>query len=157
MLQEVPALAKQYDMLPAGETVLCAVSGGADSMCLLHLLCSLGKTGGFLVSAAHYNHRLRGAESGRDAAFVRDWCQRREIPFYYGEGDVSAAAKSAGEGIEETARRLRYAFLEAQHESLPPTTRTTTGKRCCSTWFGAAACRGWPAFIPAGAGWSVRC
>ncbi len=112
MLQEVPALAKQYDMLPAGETVLCAVSGGADSMCLLHLLCSLGKTGGFLVSAAHYNHHLRGAESGRDAAFVRDWCQRREIPFYYGEGDVSAAAKSAGEGIEETARRLRYAFLE---------------------------------------------
>ena len=53
-----------------GAPVVLMVSGGADSMCLLHLLCSLGKTGGFLVSAAHYNHHLRGAESGRDAAFV---------------------------------------------------------------------------------------
>lgn len=112
MLRTVPALVKQYDMLPAGETVLCAVSGGADSMCLLHLLCVMGETGGFQVAAAHYNHRLRGAASDRDAAFVRDWCQVRGIPFYDGEGDVSAAAQSAGQGIEETARQLRYAFLE---------------------------------------------
>ncbi len=105
-------LCERYDMLPAGETVLCAVSGGADSMCLLHLLYTLAPARGFTLRAAHFDHRLRGEESDRDAAFVRAWCRERGIPLTCGGGDVAAAAARAGRGVEETARALRYAFLE---------------------------------------------
>lgn len=87
--------------------VLAAVSGGLDSMCLLHMLYH----GGFTVAAAHYNHGLRGREAERDQAFVRRYCQGLGIPFYTEAGDVAALARKAGAGIEETARRARYAFL----------------------------------------------
>ena len=107
-LPPAAALIREYGMLPPGATVLCAVSGGADSMCLLHYLaCRDGLT----VHAAHFNHRLRGAESDRDEAFVRDWCAARGIPFHAGSGDVAAEAKRLGQGLEETARALRYGFL----------------------------------------------
>lgn len=113
MLGKVKALAAEYDMLPRGVRVLCAVSGGADSMCLLRLLGELAAEGGFQVCAAHYDHRLRGAESAGDAAFVADWCAREGIPCVTGNGDVAAEAARLGRGIEETARELRYAFLRA--------------------------------------------
>ncbi len=103
------ALIDEYGMLPAGETVLCAVSGGADSMCLLHLL---SRREGILLHAAHFDHRLRGEESDADAAFVQDWCTAHSIPFHLGSADVAAQARASGQGIEETARELRYAFLQ---------------------------------------------
>ncbi len=112
-LPNAMALAAEYDMLPPCGTVLCAVSGGADSMCLLHFLNSLGRERGFSVTAAHYNHHLRGEESMRDAAFVSDWCGRVGIPCVMGEGDVAAAAQQQNRGVEETARTMRYAFLDA--------------------------------------------
>ena len=111
MLERIRALTAEYDMLPRGGAVLCAVSGGADSMCLLHLLSSLAKEGGFRVSAAHYNHSLRGAESDRDAAFVAEWCALRGIPCIVGAGDVGREAELRGLGVEETARQMRYEFL----------------------------------------------
>ena len=58
---------------------LCAVSGGLDSMCLLHMLW----VAGIPVTAAHFNHRLRET-AGRDEAFVRDWCAGHGIPFVCG-------------------------------------------------------------------------
>jgi len=105
----VRALAVQYDMLPTGGTVLCAVSGGADSMCLLHVLAGLGEKLGFSLAVAHFNHQLRGRESDRDAAFVAGWCAEQHIPFRLGTGDVTAQA--AGANLEETARTMRYTFL----------------------------------------------
>lgn len=110
-MQKFKDLEREYDMLPAGGTVLCAVSGGADSMCLLHLAARLGAERGFTVAAAHYNHCLRGAESDRDEAFVRDWCGENGVAFYAGAGDVAARAARLGQGVEETARQMRYAFL----------------------------------------------
>ena len=71
MLETIKALTTEYDMLPRGGTVLCAVSGGADSMCLLHLLHTWAGEGGFRVAAAHYNHNLRGAESDLCGGVVR--------------------------------------------------------------------------------------
>ncbi len=118
MLDSVLSLIEKYDMAPPDETVLCAVSGGADSMCLLHFMCALGNQRGFSVAAAHYNHRLRGAESERDAAFVAGWCRERGIPCLTGSGDVAAQAAAQGTGIEETARRMRYAFLAQAAETL---------------------------------------
>ena len=64
-------LIDEYDMLPPGCTVVCAVSGGADSICLLHRLNQLRAIRPFTLVAAHYNHHLRGAESDRDEAFVK--------------------------------------------------------------------------------------
>jgi len=94
--------------------VLCAVSGGLDSMCLLHLLAAQGMT----VTAAHFNHQLRGTESDRDEAFVRERCAEHGVPFVCGRGDVRAHAAETGKTIEEAARDLRYAFLEEQKEAL---------------------------------------
>ena len=101
---------KKYDMLPPGARVLCAVSGGADSVCLLHLLSKMPE---ITVEGAHYNHRLRGEESDRDEDFVRSLCARLGVKFIRGEGDVSAFARENGLGCEEAARRLRYEFLES--------------------------------------------
>lgn len=90
------------------EPVLCAVSGGVDSM---YLLCRLRELG-YDVIAAHFDHRLRGAESERDARFVRDFCAENDIPCVLGGGDVAAYARENALGIEEAARQMRYAFLE---------------------------------------------
>jgi tRNA(Ile)-lysidine synthase len=98
-------------MIHKGETVLCAVSGGADSMCLLRLLCALSGRYGFAVEAATFDHRIR-PEGKQDADFVRRCCERWGIPCHCGSGDVPAAAAERGRGLEETARSLRYAFLE---------------------------------------------
>lgn len=87
-------LIRTYDMLPSGGTVLCAVSGGADSMCLLVWLLELGAKYGCTVAAAHYNHGLRGAQADADEAFVRSWCAGRGVPFYAGRGDVPRRRKS---------------------------------------------------------------
>ena len=108
-----------HRMFPrAGGTVLCAVSGGRDSMCLLHRMKQLGEENNFRVAAAHFNHQLRGECADRDEAFVRDWCKQENIPFYAGRGDVRQAAQTNGWTVEEAARRLRYAFLEETAEKI---------------------------------------
>ena len=105
--------------LPArGRPALCAVSGGLDSMCLLDLLDRWCRERQAKVVAAHFNHRLRGAESDRDEAFVRDWCAGRDIPFVSGSGDVRGLAEREGLSLEEAARTLRYAFLRREAEKL---------------------------------------
>jgi len=103
----------QYEMLPEGSRVLCACSGGADSVCLLQLL---RETEGISVVCAHFNHRLRGKESDRDEAFVRGLCRVLDVECVVGAGDVADYAASHGMGIEEAARTLRYDFLEKAAE-----------------------------------------
>ena len=105
--------------------VLAAVSGGLDSMCLLHLLATWGRERNLNVAAAHFNHQLRGAESDRDERFVRDWCGAHEIPFVSGRGDVRALAARKRRSLEEAAREARYAFLNQQ--------KTALGCRCVLT------------------------
>ncbi len=110
-----PAAGKlDTSLLPEAGLILCAVSGGADSMYLLERLRELG----YAVAAAHYDHGLRGEASRGDAAFVRDWCRERDIPCVCGEGDVAAYAARNRVGVEEAARTLRYAFLEQAAEEL---------------------------------------
>lgn len=111
MLDKLAAFADQYDMFPENGLILAAVSGGADSMCLLMALLALSCPRGFSVAAAHYNHGLRGAESDRDADFVQNFCREHHIPLSIGKGDVCAFARSSGLGIEEAARSMRYEFL----------------------------------------------
>ena len=112
-----PAFCEDYNLIPEGSSVLCAVSGGADSMCLLHWLNRVKDAWGVQLQAAHYNHHLRGDESDRDERFVRDRCREWDIPLICGGGDVSVRAEETGAGVEETAREMRYAFLrEAARE-----------------------------------------
>ena len=98
---------------PHGGRVLCAVSGGLDSMCLLDYMT---RQKGFSVAAAHFNHRLRGTEADRDEEFVRDYCAKHGIPFVSGSGDVRSFAEKEGLSIEEAARQLRYDFLKETAE-----------------------------------------
>ena len=114
-----PAFADRYGMLPPGSTVICALSGGADSVCLLHWLLSLAAERQLRVCAAHFDHRLRGAESERDAAFAARFCESRGVALFSGSGDAAAWAAERGLGTEEAARELRYAFFEKTAAELP--------------------------------------
>ena len=111
-LPRAEALCAQY--LNKAQRVLAAVSGGADSMCLLYFL----REQGYDVSCAHFNHRLRGEEAVRDEEFVRAWCEEERIPFCSGSGDVRAHARKTGKTVEEAARDLRYAFLRETAKKL---------------------------------------
>ncbi len=111
MRDKVLRWCRENAMLSPGQTVVCAVSGGADSVAMLHILCSLREALGMTVSAAHFNHQLRGAESDRDEAFVRKLCDDWGVPLAAASGDAAARARETGESLEEAARNLRYAFF----------------------------------------------
>ena len=96
----------------AGAALLCAVSGGVDSMCLLDTVLRWAAERDARVLAAHFNHQLRGAAADRDETFVREYCAARGVPFFAGRGETAALAARDGLSVEEAARRLRYAFLE---------------------------------------------
>ena len=116
MKSKVESYAARYRMLPKGSRVLCAVSGGADSICLLHWLWTHENELGIAVRAAHFDHQLRGLESARDRTFVKNWCAERKTPCDIGFGTVRKHAQEQGEGLEEAARALRYQFLEQTAE-----------------------------------------
>ena len=102
---------EQWDMLPQkGGTILCAVSGGRDSMCLLHYLYEVSKTQNFTVAAAHLNHLMRDTAM-RDVNFVRDFCEERGIPLFVEEAPVYEMAERWHITVEEAGRRLRYDLL----------------------------------------------
>lgn len=102
-MERVLSFAAELDLLPEKGLILCALSGGRDSVALLHFL----KEHGFSVAAAHFDHRLR-PESAADAAFCRRLCETWGVPFYQGAGDVGALPGNT----EANARAARYAFLE---------------------------------------------
>ena len=109
---DLTAWMEQWNMFPPkGGTILCAVSGGRDSVCLLHYLHRISSAYGFSVAAGHYNHHMRPT-AGRDEDFVRQLCAQLGVPFYTEGCDVVKAAAEAKLGVEEMGRRLRYDFLE---------------------------------------------
>ena len=95
----------------AGSRLLVAVSGGADSVCLLHLLATLRDVTGITLHVAHLNHQLRGSQSDDDASWVAARCGELQVPATIEVADVGLAARTGGRGVEETARDLRYRFL----------------------------------------------
>lgn len=109
MLNKVSAFIRQENMLSPGDRVICALSGGADSVALLFCLYLLREKLGITLEAAHYNHGLRGAEADRDQAFAESLCNQFDIPIHVQCGCVHAGEK----GLEAAARDARYRFLES--------------------------------------------
>lgn len=107
MRNKLLAQMRRYEMVQPGDTVICAVSGGADSMALLFSLYLLQKKLEITLEAAHFNHGLRGAQSDRDEAFVQAFCRDYGISLHCGRGKVIAGKK----GLEAAARDARYAYF----------------------------------------------
>lgn len=104
---------QKYGMATRG-SILIGLSGGADSMALLHALLELKEEMGCSLFACHVNHGLRGEESDSDELFVRSVCHRLRIPLKVFKADVKGEALRTGKSTEEAARDLRYAcFQEA--------------------------------------------
>ena len=107
MLNKLREFSRRQGLIQPGDKIVCAVSGGADSMALLWAMYLLKEEWNLDISAAHFNHRLRGAESDRDEAFVREFCDGYGIPLHVGSGTIVPGKK----GLEAAARDARYAFL----------------------------------------------
>lgn len=108
-MERILSFSRELELLPRDALILCALSGGGDSVALVHFL----KTRGFRVAAAHFDHHLR-PNSGEDARFAREFCRGMDIPFYLGGAQVGSMPGNT----EENARRARYAFLEETAASL---------------------------------------
>jgi tRNA(Ile)-lysidine synthase len=98
----------KYNLIPEGKTVLVAISGGPDSVALLHCLHSLG----FSIEAAHLNHQFRGEESDGDALYVADLCRSLGVPLTSVSIDVPQKEIDLHLNAQQAARAVRYEFLE---------------------------------------------
>lgn len=107
-----------YAMVSEGDRVLLALSGGADSIALLHLLLDLQSRIEFDIYAAHLNHGLRGKESLEDERFVRKLCKKFSIPCFAAKEDIQKKAKENRTSLEVAGREARLAFLKKTSEKV---------------------------------------
>ena len=105
-------------LLDPGDTIIVAVSGGADSVALLHIVISIKELYHLSVHAFHFNHMIRGQEADRDERFVRELCRSWDVPFRGTCADVPCLAAQCGESVELCGRRLRYESLESLADEL---------------------------------------
>jgi tRNA(Ile)-lysidine synthase len=113
MLERVVRIITRYSMFQPGQRVGVAVSGGCDSVCLLHVLHELAPRWNLRLSVLHLDHKLRGEESRQDAAFVRGLAASFGLPFELGESDVAALCRESGENLEQAARAARLEFFRS--------------------------------------------
>jgi len=111
MLNQVRKTIENHSMLVQGDHLLVAVSGGADSVSLLHVLARLADEYRLQLTVAHLNHDLRGAESEHEEAFVRRLCAEMRISCICKTVDVGLLQKAKGRSLEEIGREERYHFL----------------------------------------------
>ena len=108
MTEKIYAFIRQENLLDSGDSVVCGLSGGADSVGLLLALHELSERLGITVEALHVNHCLRGEESDRDENFCRQLCEKLNIPFRSFRVNVKGFAEKNSLSDEEAARKLRY-------------------------------------------------
>jgi len=111
LIAQVRATIQEQGLFRPGEAVVVAVSGGPDSLCLLHVLRQLQDELGIALHVAHLDHGLRGAESAADAAFVAEMARAWGLPATIEAADVRAVQQAQRLSLEEAARYVRYAFL----------------------------------------------
>ena len=112
LAQRLLALLRKADLLRAGERLGVAVSGGADSVALLHLLLELREELGCVLCVVHFNHQLRGRASEADEKFVARLAEQHGLDFFVARENVAAKTKRERGNLEDVARRARYAFFE---------------------------------------------
>ena len=110
-----PFMERWHMLPPSGGVMLVAVSGGRDSVCLLHYLAAMPRD--FTVAAAHLNHGQRPT-AGRDVDFVRQLCRELDVPLTVERADVPALARERGVGLEEAGRMARYDFFRRTADRL---------------------------------------
>lgn len=108
MIDKVRKTVEKYALLERCDSVTVGISGGADSVSLLSVLCELKEEYELNISAVHINHGIRGEEACRDESFVRDFCAERNIPLTVFHENIPLEAEKSGEGEEECGRRIRY-------------------------------------------------
>ncbi len=106
-MEDVAGMIRLHGMIREGEKVLVAVSGGADSVCLLHVLHDLG----YAVEVGHFDHQTRGGESAVDAVFVRELAEGLGLPCHTASRPIADEAAETALSFEEYARQARYTFL----------------------------------------------
>ena len=117
MIRKIKAYMEQYNMLAKGDRIVIGVSGGADSICLLHVLKQLRVDTELFLMVVHINHGIRGEEADRDERFVKDFCRTEGVEYRSLTADVTGIAKVEGLSEEEAGRKVRYeAFFEVCEE-----------------------------------------
>lgn len=110
---------RRHDLIARGERVVVALSGGPDSVALVHILRELERAGELvLAGTAHLNHQLRGAAADEDEQFCRALSEALALPVEVERADVRALAIREGRSVEDAARVARYAFLERAADRL---------------------------------------
>ena len=118
MIDVVEQTVGRYNMLQKGDSVIVALSGGADSAALLHILVSLKEKYNLKLYAAHLNHQLRGDEAVRDENFCKILCENYNVPLSVRHADIGSLAKQRGCSEELCGREERYRFFEELSERL---------------------------------------
>lgn len=116
LIKTVGATIKAYRMIEPGDSVLVGVSGGPDSVALLHIILSLAQQFSIRVGVAHLNHSLRQKDSDDDAEFVASFARNFDLPCYIKKEDVSKYRHEKKLSLEEAARIVRYRFFESVAE-----------------------------------------
>lgn len=125
MLQSVLTAIESFSLL-SSDNITVALSGGADSVALLHALCTLRDRLGLNISAAHLNHMIRGEEALRDESFVKQLCRDMDVPLICESVDVPLYAKEHRLSTETAAREVRYAFFERVNKGVVATAHTAS-------------------------------
>ncbi len=111
LLPKVKAFCKKNSLLVSHDKIVIGVSGGPDSLALLHLLLALSPKFDLTLTVAHLNHQLRGPDSDADAAYVQEIAARWQLPVILEAHNVANLAARRKQSLEEAARQVRYAFL----------------------------------------------
>ncbi|MBQ6554988.1 MAG: tRNA lysidine(34) synthetase TilS [Firmicutes bacterium] len=108
MLDKIIGVIEQFNMLKRGDHVVIGLSGGADSICLAHILMRLKNRYALELTAVHLNHNIRTEGAVHDMNFVRDFCENHELDLRIFSADVMAIAKENSLTVEEAGRQQRY-------------------------------------------------
>lgn len=112
MKETIKSYIIENGMIAAGDTVWAAISGGADSVCLFHILKSLSPEIGFTLKAVHVNHLLRGDESDSDEIFCKNLCKENDVELSIYKADIKKTSSDKGMTLEQAGRSARYEIFE---------------------------------------------
>jgi tRNA(Ile)-lysidine synthase len=162
LFNQVKGTIRRHHLLDQGDRVIVGVSGGVDSMVLLHLLNTYRKEFALSLIVAHVNHGLRPEESEREAELVRNECDRLGFPFEYGWFNVREFQKSGGLSLQDAGRRIRFRFFKSlllKHQAA----KVALGHHADDQvetlllrWIRGAGLRGLKGMLPMREGWVIR-